>query len=190
MGKVFGERKSVVRGGFGMFYSKLTSEDTDRRTGPTAGFTSTASTGLTNCMVSAAPGANCNVTTADPALSTFRVGVDGTIPIPTYAATAGSPYIPGPNYGELISFGVSPDLVSPRIYSADLTLQRELGRGVFMEVAYNGRWGRTASDKPGAELQSLHVRGSSMTKTVVRDGIRCGGHGTAKRNHSVRTAFF
>ncbi len=142
MGKVFGERKSVVRGGFGMFYSKLTSEDTVVGPGLTAGFTSTASTGLTNCMVSAAPGANCNATTADPALSTFRVGVDGTIPIPTYAATAGSPYIPGPNYGELISFGVSPDLVSPRIYSADLTLQRELGRGVFMEVAYNGRWGR------------------------------------------------
>ncbi len=141
LGKIFGSQKSVIRGGFGMYYSRLDSEDTVVGPGLTAGFTSTLSTGLASCAVAGAAGANCVTGAIDPALSAFRVGVDGTIPVPTAPATVSSPIIPGPNYSELISFGVSSDLVNPRIYTGDLTFQRQLGRGIVLEAGWTGRKG-------------------------------------------------
>ena len=124
-----------------MFYSKLTSEDTVVGPGLTAGFTSTVSN-WTHPTASCPQHPEPIVTQRRRTLPSAHSAWESTGPsIPTYAATAASPYIPGPSYSELISFGVSPDLVNPRIYTADLTLQRELGRGVFMEVAYNGRAG-------------------------------------------------
>jgi len=143
LGKLFGARKTVLRGGFGMYYSRLSSEDSVVSTGLTAGFSSTITTGLVACNASGAPGTGCNpASTANPALSAFRIGVDGSIPIPTFPQTISSPYIPAGTYSELISFGMDPYVTLPRIYTADFTIQRNLGKSVFLEAGWSGRYGR------------------------------------------------
>ncbi len=133
----------MIRGGFGMFYSRLDSEDSVVSPGLTAGPNSTITTGLTTCSASGTPGAGCNPgVTSNPAQSVFRLGVDGNIPLPTYAQTISSPYIPAGNYSELISFGIDPYIKLPRIYTADFTIQRDLGKANLLEVGWNGRYGR------------------------------------------------
>jgi hypothetical protein len=143
MGKLLGDKKTVFRGGFGLYYSRLSSEASVVTPGLTAGFNSTITTGLTNCSTSGAPGAGCNAAaTSDPALSGYRIGVDGSIPIPTYASTVTSPYVPANNYSELLSFGLDPNIKLPRIYTADFTIQRSLPHGIFVEAGWTGRYGR------------------------------------------------
>ncbi len=143
LGAVLGPKKTVLRGGFGIYYSRLDGEDSVVSPGLTAGFNSTITTGLAACTASGAAGAGCNAAaTANPALSGFRLGVDGNIPIPTYSPTVTSPYIPASPYSELTSFGIDPNIKMPRIYSGDFTIQRDVGRGTFFEVGWSGRYGR------------------------------------------------
>jgi hypothetical protein len=143
LGSILGQKKTVLRGGFGMFYSRLSSEQAVVSPGLTAGPNSTITTGLTTCAASGTPGAGCAASTsANPGLSVFRLGVDGNVPIPTYPQTISSPYVPAGNYSELISFGIDPYIKMPRIYSGDFTVQRDLGKGNVLEVGWNGRYGR------------------------------------------------
>ncbi len=144
LGSIFGNKKTVLRGGFGIYYSRLSSEESVVSPGLTAGFSSTITTGLTNCGASGTPGAGCSpATTANPAQSVFRLGVDGNVPIPTFAPTVTSPYVPAGSYSELISFGIDPNIKLPRIYTGDFTFQRDLGRGNFLEAGWTGRYGRS-----------------------------------------------
>lgn len=142
LGKTVGMQKTVLRGGFGMYYDRLNGELAVVDPGLTAGPSSTVSTGLQTCAASGAAGPNCNPAAADPALSDFRLGVDGTIPLPTYATTLPSPYVPASGYSELVSDGIDLNYKAPRIYSGNLTVQRDLGRGAIVEVAWTGRYGR------------------------------------------------
>lgn len=142
LGKVFGKERTVLRGGFGIYYSRINGEATVVGPGLTAGFTSTLTTGLTNCRVSGAPGQGCNSTsTSDPAQSTFRVGVDGPIPIPI-VTNVSSPIIPAGNYSELASYSIDPGIKLPRIYTANFTVQSRVAHGVILEVGWSGRYGR------------------------------------------------
>ncbi|HZS54779.1 MAG TPA: carboxypeptidase-like regulatory domain-containing protein [Bryobacteraceae bacterium] len=143
LGSVLGQKKTVIRGGFGMFYGRLSSEDAVVSPGLTAGPNSTITTALTTCGASGTPGAGCAPAAgSNPAQSVFRIGVDGNIPVPTYPQTINSPYIPAGNYSELISFGIDPYIKMPRVYSGDFTVQRDLGKGNILEVGWNGRYGR------------------------------------------------
>jgi len=143
LGKLLGGNKTVFRGGFGMFYNRLSGEDSVVSAGLNAGFSSTITTGLTACNATGAGGAGCNASaTTNPALSGFRIGVDGSIPIPTYPQSITTPYIPAGNYSELYAPGIDPNLTNSRIYTVDFTIQRNLGHGIFLEAAWTGRYGR------------------------------------------------
>lgn len=143
LGKILGTNKTVLRGGFGMFYNRLTAEDSVVSAGLNAGFSSTITTGLAMCNATGAGGPGCNASAStNPALSVFRLGVDGSIPIPTYPQSITTPYIPGGNYSELYAPGIDPNINNSRIYTADFTIQRNLGKGVFLETAWIGRYGR------------------------------------------------
>jgi hypothetical protein len=142
MGKVFGTQKTVLRGGFGIYYDRLNGELAVVDPGLTAGPSSTYSTGLQNCAASGSPGARCNTSSTDPGLSDFRIGVDGNIPLPAYPNTEASPYIPAGGYSELVSDGIDPDYKAPRVYTSNFTIQRSVGRGAVVELAWTGRYGR------------------------------------------------
>ena len=142
LGHVLGSNKTVLRGGFGIFYSRLSSEDSVVSPGLTAGFSSSITTQLQNCNATGPGGAGCSPGNSNPALSAFRIGQDGSIPLPTAPQTIGSPYIPNGNYSELVSFGLDSAIKSPRVYTVDFTVQRNLGKGTFLEVGWTGRYGR------------------------------------------------
>jgi hypothetical protein len=143
LGKILGSNKTVLRGGFGMFYNRLSGEDSVVSAGLNAGFSSTITTGLAACNASGPGGPGCSASsTANPAMSTFRLGVDGSVPIPTYPQTITTPYVPAGNYSELYAPGIDPNVNNSRIYTVDITIQRNLGRGVFLEAAWIGRYGR------------------------------------------------
>jgi Carboxypeptidase regulatory-like domain len=143
LGKLLGSNKTVFRGGFGIFYNRLSGEDSVVSAGLNAGFSSTITTGLQPCNATGPGGAGCQASaTSNPALSDFRIGVDGAIPIPTYPSTISVPYIPAGNYSELYAPGIDPNIKNSRIYTVDFTIQRNLGRGIFLEAAWTGRYGR------------------------------------------------
>lgn len=140
--KVLGVQKTVVRGGFGMYYDRLNGELAVVNPGLTAGPSSTVSTGLQPCNASGTPGAGCNAASTDPGLSDFRIGVDGAIPLPTYASTLPTLYVPADRYSELVSSGIDIYYKAPRVYSGNLTIQRDIGHGAIVEIAWTGRYGR------------------------------------------------
>lgn len=140
---ILGANKTVLRGGFGIYYSRLSGEESVVSAGLSAGFNSTITTGLTACNANGAGGTGCNASaTSNPGLSAFRIGVDGAIPIPTFPQTIGTPYIPASYYSELYSPGVDPDIKDPRVYTSDFTIQRNLGHSIYLEAGWSGRYGR------------------------------------------------
>ena len=142
LGKILGQQKTVIRGGFGLYYDRLNGEIAVVNPGLTAGPSSTVSTGLQPCTASGTQGAGCNASAGDPALSDFRIGVDGSIPLPAYATTLSSPYIPAGGYSELVTSGIDINYKAPRVYASNVTIQRDLGHGMVAEVAWTGRYGR------------------------------------------------
>jgi hypothetical protein len=135
-GKIFGHEGTVVRGGYGRIYGRL--NGVDLVLVPLLG------TGLiqpVQCIgalkdgVTCAGGGGANPSTA------FRVGVDGlTAPLPAAAPTLPQPLYPGINgiaagAGESLDPHFRPNVVD----SYNVTIQRQLHRGVTLELGYIGR---------------------------------------------------
>lgn len=173
LGHVLGAHKTVLRGGFGLYYDRLNGELAVVNPGLTAGPSSTVSTGLQNCAASGAPGVGCNATASDPARSTYRIGVDGNIPLPTYAQTLAVPYIPASGYSELVSSGIDINYKAPRIYSGNVTVQRDVGHGAIVEVAWTGRYGRRleANAELNASPYMFADTGSSQSFAQAYDAV-------------------
>jgi len=146
LGEVLGDRKSVLRGGLGMVYDRSNMVQNVEIPMLGVGFAQTLTVAKPLCNASGTPGAGCNAaigTTADPAAASFRVGVDGTIPLPAFTPVANpqAGVIPGLN-GEQVSFQLDPNNKIGRSLTADFTLQRQLNRSMLLELGWTGNFGR------------------------------------------------
>lgn len=156
MGKVFGDRKTVIRGGYSLIYDKQNTIQSVVI--PTLGVAFGQTINITGplCNATGAGGAGCVPGSTNPAVRGFRVGVDGTIPLPVVPAQSipASPFwgirpgAPGPPYNasdlilfpEILSFQLDPSIEVPLNHAFDLTVQRELPWNMLLEVGYVGRY--------------------------------------------------
>jgi len=132
-GRLFGERKMVIRGGYGILYDRLNTVQTIVIPLLGVGFAQTI-----NCRGPRIGGVCAS--TSDPS-NAFRIGIDGPAPIPSIPAVK-PPVVPSVPFGEILSFQVDPDIKVGRSHSVDLTIQRELPGNLIVEFGYAGRLGR------------------------------------------------
>ncbi|MGH9477182.1 MAG: carboxypeptidase regulatory-like domain-containing protein [Terriglobales bacterium] len=142
LGMLLGNQKSVLRGGFGLSYDRTNSVHTTTTPALGYGFADTPTIITPPCNTSGTPGTGCNSSSTDAALSDFRVGVDGTMPVPTVASSAASPRVPGQDLSTLATFQLDPDNVIGYSYTADLNLERQLGNGLILSLGWIGHYGR------------------------------------------------
>ena len=139
-GKVMGNRKTVVRSGFALTYDRSNLVQNVLIPMLGVGFGQTISVNGPNCAASSAPGSGCVAGSSNPALSAYRVGVDGSIPLPLLPAVT-IPVTPT-NLAETLSFQVDPFSKLGKSYNFDFSIQRELPGGWIVDAAYVGRFAR------------------------------------------------
>ena len=143
LGSLLGDKKTVIRGGFAMVYDRSNTVQSVEIPMLGIGFDQLINVPTPACNATGPGGAGCNATggvLANPGLAAFRVGTDGTLPLPTPSA-ATAPVIPTPGQ-ETLSFQVDPNMKIGRSYNFDLSIQRELPGGVIVEAAFVSRAGR------------------------------------------------
>ena len=149
LGNLLGNRKTVVRGGFGLVYDRQNTVQSVIIPALGIGFAQTLNFTAAPCNTSGAGGPGCLPTSTNVAARQFRVGVDGTLPVPQ----PGTQSVPvAPCWGlcsgrltlfpETLSFQVDPKIKVGRNYAVDFTIQRELPGNMLVEVGYAGRLAR------------------------------------------------
>jgi hypothetical protein len=134
LGKLFGNGKTVLRGGYSRIFGRL--NGVDLVLVPLLG------PGLlqgVTCIGPLTTGA-CGTGTSNPATA-FRIGVDGlTAPLAAPTPTLSQPYYPGGTNPETVdSESLDPNFKPSRTDNFTFTLQRELNSHVHMEVGYIGK---------------------------------------------------
>lgn len=139
--KLTGNHKTVVRGGYSIVYDRTNTVQSVIIPMLGVGFAQTVTVGAPLCNASSSPGAGCNSAAGitSPGAASFRVGVDGNLPLPTVPAVS-QPVVPSAPFGELFSFQDDPNTKIGRSHAFDLTVQRELPSNMILEIGWVGRW--------------------------------------------------
>ncbi len=154
LGKLFGDRKTVFRGGYSLVYDRLNNVATVLIPSLGVGFSQSLSIPTPACDATGAGGPNCNAASADQTASTFRIGVDGSVAVPSTPTTLTGPIVPPVGqFSELLSFYFDPDNDLGENHTLDFTIQRELPGDMIMELGYLGRFGRNLNQ--GVDLNSV-----------------------------------
>jgi len=143
MHSLLGEKNTVIRGGFAMVYDRSNTVQSVEIPMLGVGFDQNIAVNAPACNMTGPGGAGCNASgsvLANPGLAAFRVGVDGTLPLPVPSA-ATSPIIPAPG-AEVLSFQVDPLTKTGRSYNFDFSIQRQLPGNMILEVAFLSRESR------------------------------------------------
>jgi hypothetical protein len=138
---LIGDKKTVVRAGYGIGYDRVNTVQSVIIPMLGVGFAQTINVVTPPCTASATGGPKCKVDST-PGGTSFRVGVDGQIPVPATPKPLTSPIVPDQGFSELLSFQNDPDFKVGRSHMIDFTIQRELPGQNILEVGYVGRLAR------------------------------------------------
>jgi hypothetical protein len=136
LGKVFGNGKTVLRGGYARIYGRLN--------GVNLVLSPLLGVGLIQAVACQAPnkaGVCAGSGNVDPT-SSFRIGVDGmTAPLPSVSQTLAQPFYPGVGTNATAgdASALDPSYRPDRTDQFTLTLQREISTHHQLEVGYIGK---------------------------------------------------
>jgi hypothetical protein len=147
LAKIVGDRKTVVRGGYGIAYDRVNTVQSVIIPMLGVGFAQTINIQSPLCNANGTIVSGCNAALGvgkggNPGAASFRVGVDGTIPTPPLPGSLTSPIVPALGLSETLSFQNDPNFKDGRAHMVDFTIQRSLPGQMIMELGYVGRFGR------------------------------------------------
>lgn len=149
LGRLLGDRKTVFRGGWSLIYDRQNTVQSVIIPSLGVAFAQTINVSAPPCNASGQGGRGCDPTNPNQAASVFRVGQDGTIPlpkVPEQSIPVSPPWCKTGSanclFPEILSFQVDPTMKVGENHAVDFTIQRELPADMLLEVGFAGRYAR------------------------------------------------